>query len=181
MVITQKGVLVYVLEESKIWRGREGNRSTGACPLYYLSFFLNFLSFLLCFLSYLFSLLFTLFFFSLRKMLCFSIIFSGHGKGLFIVLAVTNVLPLWPLTAFVWSGRTCRPPSLCDIHPCQTKAGLFRSSVYRNTSFLPRYKCFLSLLSRHAPNGSPSNLPLLGGLSSQQDVPPKRAWVGAAK
>ena len=62
--------------------------------------------------------------------------------------AVTNVLPLCPLTAFVWSGRTCRPPSLCDIHPCQTKTGLFCSSVYRNTSFLPRYKCSLSLYSQ---------------------------------
>ena len=48
----------YVLEESRIWRGREGNRSTGACPLNYLSFFLSFLSFFLCFLSYLFSFLF---------------------------------------------------------------------------------------------------------------------------
>ena len=57
---------------------------------------------------------------------------------------MTNVLPLCPLTAFVWSGRTCRPSSLCDIHPCQKKVGLFHSSVYRSTSFLPRYKCFLS-------------------------------------
>ena len=77
-------------------------------------------------------------------MLCFSIPFSGHDKGPFIVPAVTNVLQLFPLTAFVWSGCTCRPPSLCDTHPCQTKAGLFHSSVYRSTSFLPRYKCFLS-------------------------------------
>ena len=67
-------------------------------------------------------------------MLCFSVPFSGHSKGPFIVLAVTNILPFCPLTAFVWSGHTCRPPGLCDIHPCQTKAGLFRSSVYRNTS-----------------------------------------------
>lgn len=78
-------------------------------------------------------------------MLCFSVLVSGHGNGPFIVLAVTNVLPFCPLTAFVWSGRTCRPPSLCNIHPCQTEAGLFRSSVYRSISFLPRYKCFLSL------------------------------------
>ena len=114
-------------------------------------------------------------------MFCFSILFSGHGKGPFIVPVVTNLLPFCPLTAFVWSGHTCRPPSLCDIYPCQTEASLFRSSVYRNTSFLPRYKCFLSLFSRHAPNGSPSNLHLLGGLSSQQDIPPKRAWAGVAK
>ena len=53
----------YISEESRVWRGREGNRPTGACPLNYLPFFLNLLSFLLCFLSYLFSFLFTLFFF----------------------------------------------------------------------------------------------------------------------
>ena len=166
-LLPKKGVLIYVLKESKIWRGREGNRSTGACLLYYLSFFLNFLSFLLYFLSYLFSLLFTLFFFLLRKNALFFPPFFRASKGPFIVPAVTNILPFCPLTASVWFGRTCQPPSLCDIHPYHTEAGLFRSSVYRNTSFLPRHKCFLSLLSRHAPNGSPSNLPLLGGLLSQ--------------
>ena len=35
-------------------------------------------------------------------------LFTGHGKGLFIVPAVTNVLLLCPLTALVWSGCTCR-------------------------------------------------------------------------
>ena len=67
-------------------------------------------------------------------MLYFSILFSGHGKGPFIVLAVANVLPFCPLTAFIWSRCTCRPLGLCDIHPCQTEAGLFYSSVYRNIS-----------------------------------------------
>ena len=42
------------------------------------------------------------------------------------------------------------------------------------------------MLSLSFPQGMhltvpPSALPLLGGLSSQQDVPPKRAWAGAAK
>ena len=181
MVIAQKRSLLCFWKRTGFEGGREGNRSTGACPLYYLSFFLNFSLFSsqFSFLSF-FSSFYSVFLFTSR-ILCFSVLPSGHGKGLFIVPAVTNVLPLYPLTAFIWSGRTCQPPSLCDIHPCQTKAGLFHSSVYRNTSFLPRYKCFLSLLSRHAPNSSPSNLPLLGGLSSQQDVPPKRAWAGVAK
>ena len=67
-------------------------------------------------------------------MLCFSILFSGHGKGPFIMLTVTTVLPFCPLITFVWSGHTCRPPGLCDIHPCQTEVGLFRSSVYRTSS-----------------------------------------------
>ena len=93
--------------------------------------------------------------------------------------AATMVLPFCPLTTSVWPGRTCRPPEVCATHSCQTEAG-FSSPPYRSTSFPSRYKCSLSPLSRHAPNGSPSNLPLLGGLSSQQDVPPKRAWAGVA-
>ena len=84
----------YVLEESRIWRGRERNRPTGACPLYYLSFFLNFLSSFLCFLSYLFLFFllfsFTLFFFYSVNALRFSIRFSGHSKGPFIVPSVTS-------------------------------------------------------------------------------------------
>ena len=107
----------YVLEESRIWRGREGNRPTGACPLNYLSFFLNFLSFFLCFLSYLFSFLLLCFSFFTPWILCFSVLFSGHGKGPFIVPVVTNLLPFCPLTAFVWSGHICRPPKVCDTYP----------------------------------------------------------------
>ena len=84
----------YILEESRIWRGREGNRPTSACPLYYLSFFLCFLSSFLCFLSYLFSFLSLVFFYSLFfysvNTLCFSILFLGHGKGPFIVPTVTR-------------------------------------------------------------------------------------------
>ena len=86
------------------------------------SFLVSFLFFSVFFL--IFFLFFLLcFFFSLPKILCFSIPFLGHGKGPFIVPAVANVLPLCPLIAFIWSGRTCRPLSLCDTHPCQTKAG----------------------------------------------------------
>ena len=62
-------------------------------------------------------------------MLCFSIPFSGHGKGPFIVPAVTNVLPFCPLTAFVWSGRTCRPPEVCATHSCQTEASFISPST----------------------------------------------------
>ena len=125
----------YVLEESRIWRGREGNRPTRACPLNYLFFFPKFplFSSLFSILSFFFS-FYSAFLFLLREYSVFRFPFSGHGKGPFIMPAVTNVLPLCPLTTFVWSRRTCRPPSLCDIHPCQTKASLFHSSVYRNTS-----------------------------------------------
>ena len=87
-------------------------------------FFLVFLSFLFCFLSYLFSFFLLCFlFFTQENILCFSIPFIGHDKSLFIVPAVTMVLPFCLLTASVWSGRTCRPPEVCATHPCQTEAG----------------------------------------------------------
>ena len=95
-------------------------------------------------------------------MLCFSVPLLGHGKGPFIVPAVTNVLPFCPLTAFIWFGRTCRPPSLCDIHSCQTKAGLFRSSVHRSTLTCHGINAFSLFPSRHAPNGSPLNFASFG-------------------
>ena len=86
--------------------------------LFFSVFFLIFfLFFLLCFSFY------------SVKMLCFSILPSGHGKGLFIVPAMTKVLPFCPLTAFVWSGRTCRPPKVCATHSCQTEAGFISPST----------------------------------------------------
>ena len=109
-------------------------------------------------------------------MLCFSIPLSGHSKGPFIVPAVANVLPLCPLTAFVWSGHTCRPPSLCDTHPCQTKAGLFHSSVHRSTLSCHGINVFSLFPSRHAPNGSSLKLAFFGwsvipaGRTSQKDL-----------
>ena len=140
-----KGILVMIWKRAGF---EKGERETDL--LVYAPWTISLFSSISSLFFFVFFLIFFLFF-----LLCFSFFtpwilyflvpFSGHGKGLFIVPAVTNVLPLCPLTAFVWSGRTCRPPSLCDIHPCQTKAGLFRFSVYRSTSFLPRYKCFLSL------------------------------------
>ena len=75
-------------EESKILKGREGNRPTGACPLYYLSFvfLFSFLSFSFSLLSYFLSILFFL--------SCSSPVFSdpcsGHNEGLLIVPAVTR-------------------------------------------------------------------------------------------
>ena len=95
-------------------------------------------------------------------MLCFSVPFSGHSKGPFIVPTVTNVLSLCSLTAFVWSGHICRPPSLCDTHPCQTKAGLFHSSVHRSTLTYHGINAFSLFPIRHAPNGSPLNLASFG-------------------
>ena len=96
--------------------------------------FLSFpFSFLFSFLS--FSFLFcSVFSFHSKNMLCFLIPQQGTGRALFIASAVASVLLFRPSTTFIWSGCTCRPPGLCNIHPRQTEAGLFCSFV-----FLPRY------------------------------------------
>ena len=60
----------------------------------------------------------------------FFYIFIGHGKGLFIVPAVTSILLSCPLTAFVWPGCTCRP-CCATQNPCQTEAESFCPSVRR--------------------------------------------------
>ena len=68
-------------------KGREGNRPTGACPLYYLSFvfLFSFLAFSFSLLSYFLS---TLFFF--RVLPLFFDPCSGHSGGLLIASAVTR-------------------------------------------------------------------------------------------
>ena len=136
MVVAQKKESLFcVLEEGKIWRGRERNRSTSACPFELTPLFLSFpfFSFLFFFLSF-FSSFYSVFSFHSENILCFSIPPTGHGKSLFIASIVASVLPFCPSTTFVWSGCTCRPPGLCDVHPRQTEAGLFCSPV-----FLPQY------------------------------------------
>ena len=47
--------------------------------------------------------------------------------------AVTSVLLSYPLTAFVWSGCTCRPYCATQ-NPCQTEADSFCPSVRRGLS-----------------------------------------------
>ena len=130
MVNAQKESLLCFGREQDL-KGERGN-STYWCMPIVLSFFFSLFS-LLSF-SFLSLVFFYSVFFYFVNTLCFLIPFSRHGKGPFIVPIMTSFLPLCPLTAFIWSGRTCRPPGLCDIHPCQTKAGLFHSSIYRNTS-----------------------------------------------
>ena len=125
-------------------------------------------------LSIFFSFLLALFFFSLRKKTLFfdpfyrarqEPFYSAYHDQSFTILPLNHLCLVW---AYLPTTR-----GVC--HSLLPDKGRFHFSLYRSTSFLPWYKCSLSPLSRHAPNGSPLNLPLLGGLSSQQDVPPKRA------
>ena len=61
-LMSQQKTFFSFLEKGKILKGREGNRPTGACSLYYLSFVFCFLSYLFSFslLSYFLSILFFL-------------------------------------------------------------------------------------------------------------------------
>ena len=134
-------------------------------PFFSLFVLIFFLFFLLCS------------FFYVVKIPCFSILFTGHGKGLFIVPAMTSVLLFCPLTAFVWSGHACQSYKT----PARQRRIHFVYSVHRGLILSLRAAAFpaamfiSSLLTlRACTQRFPLKLPLLGGLSSQQDVPPKR-------
>ena len=94
MVIAQKESLLRFGREQDL-KGERGKSTYWCMPIVLsLLFFLNFLSSFLCFLSYLFPFFFlfsfTLFSFYFVNTLCFSIPYSGHDKGPFIVPAMTS-------------------------------------------------------------------------------------------
>ena len=97
MVNAQKESLLCFGREQDL-KGERG-KSTYWCMPIVLSFFFPLFS-LLSF-SFLSLVFFYSVFFLLRNTLCFFDLFSGHGKGPFIVPAMTSFLPLCPLTAFV--------------------------------------------------------------------------------
>ena len=143
-----------------------------------LFFFLVSFFFYSLFLSYLFffSSCSVFFFFSLRKIYsvfrCPPLLGTGHGKGLFIAPAVASVLQSCPLTTFVWSGCTYRPHCVTPTLTRQRRTCFIPLCV---VAFLPATILISSLSTlRACTQRFPLKLPLLGGLSSQQDVPPKR-------
>ena len=116
-----KGVLVTFLEESRIWRGREGKWPTGACPLYYLSFFFPqfpLFSSLFSFLSFfLFS--FTLFSFYSVNTLFFDLFFrawqgsfySARRGQFFTTLPLNRLCLVW---AYLPTTKSVRHSPLPD-------------------------------------------------------------------
>ena len=104
--------------------------------LVFLSFFLSFRSNLFFFSSY------SVLSFLCRENPLFSILYTGHGKGLFIVPAVTSVLLFCPLTAFVWSGYACQsyktPARLRRIHFVHSVRRRLILSFCVPRPFLPR-------------------------------------------
>ena len=127
--------------------------------LFFSVFFLIFFSFSSCSIF---------FFFSLRKIypvfLRSSSPSTGHGKGLFIAPAVASVLRSYPLTAFVWSGCTCRPHCTTPTLAKQRRTCFIPLYV---VAFLPATTLMPSLsILRACTQRFPLKLSLLGGLSS---------------
>ena len=143
----------------------------GACPI--APVFLSFPFFSFYFLSYLFSFgSCSVSFFHSENVLRFRSPFTGHGKGLFIAPAVASVLQSCPLTAFVWFGCTCRPHCATPTLARQRRTCFIPLYV---VAFLPATTLMPSLSTlRACTQQFPLKLPILGGLSSQQDVPPKK-------
>ena len=140
----QQKNFLFLLEEGKILKGREGNRPTGACPLYYLSFvfLFSFLSFSFSLLSYFLSILF----FLSCSSLVFRPLFWAQWRSSYNACR-DQILLFCSLTTFVWSVCTCRPPLIRLHHPLQLqtkkKAVLFIGLPW--CPFLPQCRRFLSL------------------------------------
>ena len=115
-------------------------------------------------LSFFLSLVFFYFFLLLYDTLCFSIPFSGHDKGPFIVPAVTRFYHFAPSPHLSDLGILAdhQRVRLCATQPCQTKAGLFHSLVHRSTLSCHDVNAFSLFPSWHAPNSSPLNLASFG-------------------
>ena len=129
--------LLAFLEKGKILKG-EREKPIYWCMLFELTLFFSFLIFF-PFLS-VFVLIFFLFlllcfsFHLMRYTLCFSAPSTGHGKGLFIVPAVTSVLLSCPLTPLCLAW-VYLPTILCDAEPLPDRGGLiFCPPVHRGLS-----------------------------------------------
>ena len=151
----------------------------GACPIEPTLVFLSFLfvSFLFSFVS--FSFLLTLFFpFTLKNMLCFLIpsykarqepLYSACRDQGFTILPLNHLCLVW---AYLPTTRgVCHSP-LPD-------RGRFQFSPCHSTSFLPQYKCFLSLLSEHAPTVPPQTCLFWVVYHPSRTYLPKEAWARA--
>ena len=110
----------------------------------------------------------------------------AHGKVPFYNAYRGQLLLFQPLTTFVWSGCPCQPPLVCQS-PSQhhlpvlavplpiARQRLFCLFVCRGILTYYGVGAHSSYPSWHAPSGSNSSLLLLGNMSSQQDISPKRA------
>ena len=131
--------------------------------VHYIIFLLSF-----CLLSYLFLFpcfpTFFLFYFSLHVLpLFFLPMFWAQWRS-FYSACRDQILLFCPLTTFVWSGCTCRPPLVRFHHPpqLQTKKKMFYLLACRSTLSCHDVGVFSLYPSCHAPNSSSPNLASFG-------------------
>ena len=93
------------------------------------------------------------------------------------------ILLFQPLTTFVWSGCTCRPPldRLCATPHHQTKRTILFISLPWHPFFATVWVPSLSLSLMACTQWLQLSFASLGGVSSQQDTSLKRTLVGTSK
>ena len=176
--------------KSKILRGREGiNLLVHACRSNSLSFSLLLFIIFPFFLSFFFFFLNPCFYFLTFKfsiLWCLLLLLCRHSctrRGPLYSAYRDRILLFQPLTTFVWSRCTGRPPlvQLCVTPHRQTKESYYvcLSAVtpFLATVWVPS----LSLSLMACTQWFQLNYTRLGGMSSQQDTSPKKALVGTSK
>ena len=124
MVNAQKKESLLCFGREQDLKGERGKSTYWCMPIVLPLFFLLFslLSFLFLLFSFYFSLL-------LCDTLFFHPFFRAQQRSFYSAYR-DQILPLCPLTAFVWSGRTCRPPKGSSVcHSPLPNKGRFVSFV----------------------------------------------------
>ena len=153
----------------------------GVCPIEPTLVFLSFLffSFIFCFfLIFFFSSCSVFFFFYSPKYALFSIPLYRARQRPFYSACRDHGFTILPLNrlCLVWAYL---PTTRGVCHSPLPDRGRFQFSPCRSTSFLPRYKCFLSLLSEHAPTVPPQTCLFWVVCHPSRTYLPKEAWAGA--
>ena len=174
MVVAQKKKSLFAFWKKVRFEGGEGENDLWVHALFEITLvFLSFFSYLFFFLLALFSPFYlrkyTLFFDPLYRAQQEPFYNACRNHG-FTVLPFNRLCLVW----------TYLPTTRGVCHSPLPDRGRFQFSPCRSASFLPRYKCSLSTL-RACTQRFHLKLPLLGGLSSQQDVPPKRGLGKSCK
>ena len=132
--------------------------------------------------------------FSLCSILLLSLVslfFIMHDWGPFYIACHDGFLLFYPLIAFVlvWVSfldhpLVCQLPNhhhllmLVVLHPIPKQRVLFCLLAHRGILIRIRVNILSHYPSWHAPSDFNSSFYLLGGMLSQQDISPKRVWVG---
>ena len=113
------------------------------------------------------------------------------AEALYILPAMIGFLPFYPnhfclgvsVGVLLDHPLVCQLPShhhlpmLAVLYPITRQRNLFCLLVHRGIPIQIRVDILFYYPSWHAPSDPNSFFPLLGGMSSQQDISPKRVWA----